>query len=273
MISAFARACLVLGDPVYAERAKAAADFVLTQMWSDGLLSRSYKDGQIRHQGVLDDYAFLIQGLLDLYEATGQLRWLSTAAKLDIVLADHFEDSAGGFFFTGTEHEALLAREKPTYDGAVPTGNSIHALNLFRLQEFTTNDRYRQRAEGTLRAMSSILGSRPRAMSEMLMAVDWFLDEPKEILIVTPRTRTDATAFLAQLGNTFLPNRIIGIVPEGEAKNHADLIPLLYAKVAMDGKATAYVCVRGLCELPTADPIVFERQIARVVPLREDGGP
>src|SRR3989441_2686345 len=256
MIAAHAQAALVLGDPGYADRAARAADFVLTKVRKDGRLLRSYTGGQAQHDGYLDDYAFLIAGLLDLYEATGNPRWLKEAVALDKVLEDHYEDKqAGGFFMTSNDHEALLAREKPSYDGAEPSGNSVQALNLLRLHEFTTEDRYRVRAAKALQAFSAILQRAPAAVSELLLAVDYHLDTPKEIVIVTPKSRADAAPFLAQLGTTFLPNRILAVVAEGEdLAAQAKLVPLVESKVAQGGKATAYVCENKECALPTADP-------------------
>jgi hypothetical protein len=266
MISAHAQAALILRNSRYTDRAVLAADFVLTKMRKGGRLLRSYTDGQARHNGYLDDYAFLIAGLLDLYEATGTMRWLQEAVALDKVLENHYEDKqAGGFFMTSDDHEVLLAREKPSYDGAEPSGNSVQALNLLRLYEFTTEDRYRVRAEKTLQAFGEILKRAPVAVSELLLAVDYHLDTPKEIVIVTPQSRADAAPFLARLGMTFLPNRILTVVTEGEdLAAHATLVPLVENKVAQGGKTTAYVCERKVCALPTTDPVIFAKQISFV---------
>jgi uncharacterized protein YyaL (SSP411 family) len=272
MISAHAQAALVLGDTRYADRAGRAADFVLTKMRKNGRLLRSYKDGQARHNGYLDDYAFLTAGLLDLYEATSNPRWLKEAIALDKVLEDHYEDKqAGGFFLTSNDHEQLLAREKPSYDGAEPSGNSVHALNLLRLHEFTTEDRYRVRAEKTLQAFGEILKQAPAAVSELLLAVDYHLDTPKEIVIVTPKSRAEAEPFLAKLGTTFLPNRIVAVVPEEDLADQVKLVPLAESKIAQEGKATAYVCEQRVCELPTTDPVVFTQQIRKVRAFKEPG--
>ena len=127
MIAALARAALVLDDAAYAQRAARAAEFVLGRMRVDGRLRRSFAGGAAHHDAYLADYAFMIAGLLDLYEATGERRWLDQSIELDRVLADHYEDAAGGFFATSDDHETLLAREKPADDGAEPSGNSVQA--------------------------------------------------------------------------------------------------------------------------------------------------
>jgi uncharacterized protein len=266
MISAFARAALVLGDGRYAQVGDRAADFVLGRMRGpDGRLMRSYKDGRARHNGYLPDYAFMIAALLDLYEATGNPRRLRDAVALDEVLAARFEDGqAGGFFLTSDDHEELLAREKPAYDGAEPSGNSIQTLNLLRLQELTGRDAYRQRAERALGAFGETLRTSPAALSEMLLAVDWHTDVPKEIVIVTPNTRGEAGPFLDRLAKAFVPNRVLVVANERETDGIAELVPLAAGKIARGGVPTAYVCERGTCALPTGDPAVFVGQATKV---------
>jgi len=269
MISAQAQAALVLGEARYASRAERAAGFLLAKLRRNGRLLRSYKDGQARHNAYLDDYAFLTAGLLDLYEATGNLRWLREALELDRALEAHYEDPRrGGFFLTSRDHEPLLARQKPVYDGAEPSGNSVALLNLLRLHEFTTEDRYRQRAERALKAFAGALAESPASLSEMLPALDFFLDTPKQILIVTPASRAEAEPLLARLRAAFVPNRILAVVPQGQTLSaHARLTPLLENKTAVQGRATAYVCEKRVCQLPTSDPEVFARQVRKTQPL------
>ena len=139
--------------------------------------------------------------------------------------------------------ERLLVREKPTDDGAVPSGNSIASLNLLRLYLFTTDETYRVRAEMTLRAFSGLLEESPTAFSRMLEAVDLFTDRPKEILIVTPRSRDEAEPFLGELVRVYLPNRILVVVPEPEIDGLGTKVPLLNRKRALGGKPTAYFFV------------------------------
>jgi hypothetical protein len=269
MISAHAFAALVLDEPDYARRAERAADFLLENLRHEGRLRRSYKDGQATHNAYLDDYAFLAAGLLDLYEATGNLRWLREAIALDAVLEKRYEDREnGGFFLTSDDHESLLAREKPSYDGAEPSGNSVAVLNLLRLYEFTTQETYRQRAERALKAFEGVISASPVALSEMLLALDFHLDAPKEIILVVPRSRDEAQPLLGPLRTAFVPNRVLSIVSEGaELDRHTAVVPLLEDKRAIGGRPTAYVCERRICDLPTADPAVFAKQIAKANPL------
>ena len=269
MVSALARAALVLDEPAYGARAARAADYVLRTLRRDGRLLRAALDGEAQQTAYLDDYAFLIAGLLDLYEADGDLRWLEEAMALDTVLERDYEDAAGGGFFrTAADQASLLTREKPTYDAAEPSGNSVALRNLLRLHELTTDDRYRVRAERAFGAFGAVLAESPAAVSEMLLAVDYHLDTPKEIVLVVPAGRDDAAPFLAELRARFLPNRILTIVAEGaELERHARVIPLLDGKTARAGLATAYVCENRICDLPTTDPAVFATQIATVHPL------
>ncbi len=274
MISAYARAGLVLDNPLYTKTAGTAADFLLDKLYRDGRLYRSYKDGQARHMAYLDDYAFLTAGLLDLYEASFDIRWLQQAITLDKTLEQHYADrQAGGFFMTADDHETLLTREKPAYDGAEPSGNSVALLNLMRLHEFTTDDHYRQRADKALAAFSGSLQANPFALSEMLLALNFRLDQAKEIIIVTaegekPGAGPATRGMLAELRRTFVPNRVIAVVEQGKMlERQASVIPLLKYKRALQGKTTAYVCAQGVCELPTQDPAEFARQIAQTTPF------
>ncbi len=265
-ISAYARAGLVLDDSRYVRRAGRAARFLLETLYQDGRLYRTYMDGKGKTEGFLDDYAFLIAGLLDLYEAGSDLGWLEKAIELDAILEDRFEDgSQGGYFLTADDHEELLVREKPSYDGAEPSGNSVQTLNLLRLHELTTGNGYRRRAEGSFRFMEEPLRSNPVALSEMLLAVDFFLDAPKQILIVAPRGKKAETGpLLTALRRQFVPNRILSIVSEGsEQERTARVIPILHGKEAAGGRVTAYVCENRSCRLPTSDPDEFTSQLLR----------
>ncbi len=268
MISAFARGGMVLDDADDIHRASRAADFVLAKLRVDGRLLRSYKDGRGRLDGYLDDYAFMIQALLDLYEATGNVQRLGDAIGLQKVLDEGFADAeGGGYFATSGRHETLLAREKPDYDGAEPSGNSVALMNLLRLGEMTTDDGYRVKADRLLRAFGGTLKRQPLSLSEMLIALDFRVGVPKEILIVTPSSRAEAEPFLARLRKAFVPNRILAVAVQGaDLDAQVKHMPLLEGKVAAKGKATAYVCERGVCRLPTTDPETFAKELASVAP-------
>jgi hypothetical protein len=271
MISALARAASVLGEPRYAAQAERAAELVLTRMRERGRLLRSYAEGRARHAAYLEDYAFLIAGLLDLYEADSRPRWLDEAMALDRVLEARYEDRAlGGFFATSDDHEPLLARAKPVFDGALPSGNSVHAMNLLRLHELTGDDAYRRRADATLRAASGILAQAPQAFGELLLAADFRLDTAKQVVIVAPSSRAQAEPLLDRVRAAFVPNRVLVVAAQGgDLDAQAQRVPLLEGKVARGGAPTAYVCERQVCERPTSDPDELAAQLAKVASLPE----
>ena len=165
---------------------------------------------------------------------------------------------------TSDDHEKLIAREKPNYDGAIPSGNAIAIMNLLRLGELTTRSDYISRADKALSSFGTILTSQPSAMAELLLAIGFQLDKPKEIVIIVPEgKKEDAAPFLAEFRKTFIPNRILAVIAEGEdLRMHTEIIPLAQGKSTRNGKVTAYVCVGNTCKFPTTKPDEFARQLA-----------
>ena len=271
MISACARAGVVLDDPAWIARARRAAECVLGTMWDGSRLRRS--DGSAAgSEAFLDDYAFLAAGLVDLYEATFDARWLRDAIGLHARLDAAFADDAGGYFLTAAEHEAPIVRAKPADDGALPSGNAIAADTALRLAEITGDERHRQRATAALRALQPVLTRAPTSAPRLLGALEFSLDRPPEIVIV--RAGADdarAERLLAVARRAYLPNRaLIAAVDGADLTRQQELIPLLEGKQARDGVATAYVCEARVCALPTSDPTVLERQLTKVHPLPAD---
>ena len=266
MISAFARAGFALGEPRYTKQATRAAEFLLANVSDKGSLKRSWKDGKAQADGFLDDYAALAQGFIDLYEATSDPRWLTEAMALQRVLDARFHDAAGGYFLTPEGKQGLLAREKSAYDGVIPAGNSVAALNLLRLAELTGDESFRTRALEVLSAFAS----RIQAMPALLGALDWSLDQPLEVVVVRPRD-DGGEPLLRVLRRAFLPDAVRAIAVEGENLDaQSRSVSLLEGKRALGGKTTAYVCRKRVCDLPTAEPLVFARQLARPEPLFTD---
>ena len=274
MISAMARAGFAFDDPELLERAGRAATFVLKRMRRDGRLLRSFKDGKARFNAYLDDYAFLTAGLLDLYEGTADPLWLREALGLQATLDEHYwDEKVGGYFATSDDHEALIAREKPAYDGAEPSGNSVALMNLYRLQELTLDDRHRQRAEKVVQGFSGMLRRRPTAVSEMLLALQFKHDRPKEIVIVTAKAFDEAEPLLDVVRRTFAPSKVLAVVSEVQSpESLGGLLPLVKGKVTRKGRATAYVCEQGVCQLPTTEPDAFRRQLERTDPVSAPRG-
>jgi uncharacterized protein len=274
MISAMAVGGHVLDEPRYVEAAARAADFVLGRMRADdGRILRRFApatlvpsmDRRVSAQSFLEDQAFVAQGLLDLFESRSEPRWLEEAIAVSEALETHFADGdRGGWFMTARDAERLIAREKPTYDGAEPSGTSIALRNVLRLAAFTTDDRWRVIADKGFGSIAEILQSRPLAMTEALIAADFFLDVPLEVALVWPPTAgaNAARPLFDVLRARFVPNKVVAAGPEGAAI--AARVPFLVGKVAQSGKATAYVCERGRCDLPTTDAETFGKQLAKV---------
>jgi uncharacterized protein YyaL (SSP411 family) len=268
-ISAFARAGLALAEPGYRAAAERAADFVLGRMRVDGRLRRVHVDGRAAGPAFLEDYAFLIEGLIDLYEVARDPRWLREALALQNLLDTRYADAGtGGYYQTADDQEAILGREKPAVDGALPSGNSVAALNLLRLADLTSGAGHRERALGIFSAFRTQLERAPGAFGDLLLALDYHHDTAKEIVLVEPPSGGDLEAMLGPLRRSFVPNRVLSVVTQGpDLQAHATLVPLLDGKRARGGRVTAYVCEDRVCELPTEDPEVFARQIGTTRPI------
>ncbi len=264
-IGAFARAGLVFGEPRYVQAAARAAAFILDEMQSaDGALRRVHLGGRAEGPAFLEDYAFLIAGLLDLYEVDSQPRWLRAAIALQATLDAHYLDElGGGYFQAAAGGDALLVREKPSRDGALPSGNSVAALNLLRLAELTGDHRYSDAVIPIFSAFSELMDREPTAVSEMLLALDFYLSKRVEIVFITPPDGAGLDAMLAPVRSTFFPNRVLVAAPEDDRlEGHAELNPLLQDRIARNGRTTAYLCENFVCGFPTADPATFAEQLA-----------
>ena len=267
-ISAFAVGGRVFDEPRYVDAAARAATHLLDKMRLDGRLARSAKDGRVGAAGFLDDYAFACAGLIDLFEATFEPRWLREAITLAGEAERLFADPAGGWFMTAADHEKLIAREKPAYDGAEPSGTSVALLNALRLATFTSDDRWRAIADRAFAAVAPTLIENPLALTEALLALDYASDEPKENAIVWPRDAGPDAArpLLDVIRGTFVPNHALAAASEADVPALGALIPFIADKTAAGGRATAYVCVRGGCELPVHEPAALLELLARRLP-------
>ncbi|MFO0761051.1 MAG: hypothetical protein U0359_31525 [Byssovorax sp.] len=219
-----------------------------------------------------DDWVILAGALLDVFELTADPAWLSDAITLMEETERGFADPAhGGYFLTADHHEKLLLRDKPDYDGPIPSASSVAALVWLRLHAFTGDDRFRTRAESTVRAFSGVLSSRPLAMDHMLLALDWATDAVKEVVIVVPEGRgalsPAARPLLDVLARAFAPNLVLAVGTEADMQGAlGQRLAWAADKRLRDGRATAYVCERGACKLPTNDPAVLAAQLAEARP-------
>jgi hypothetical protein len=268
MITAFAQAGWMLDEPRYAAVASRAAGFVLTRMRTeDGALVRTYREGKKGSSSFLDDYASMVGACLDLYEATGRVVWLVSAVELQSDQdARYLDPQSGGYYLTPSGGETLLVREKPAYDRAVPSGNSVAARNLLRLHDFTGDAKWRSRAERLFASLGFRVTRSPNGYPLLLVALDHYYDTPLEVAIVAPLKQEEAAPLAERLRKTFVPNKAFAVLTDIQAAEQQAQVPWLEGKRAMGGKSTAYVCERGRCDLPTPNPAVFQKQVDRRKP-------
>ncbi len=263
-ISALAFGGRVLGERRWVDAAARAAEFVLGRMVRDGRLLRAWRAGDAGVPAFLEDHAFVVAGLLDLHEATLDPRWLEAAVDLCERQERLFGDEAGAWFQTASDHERLLAREKPSRDGAEPSGASVAILNALRLHALTTDDRWWRVASDALRHYAGLLEAQPAALGEMLLAVDFATDTVPEVVLVWPEGEPAPEPFLSVLRRTFLPSRALCGAPEGEGVARIGRTAKVAAGKAAAGRPTAYVCERGACQLPAISPDKLASQLAPV---------
>ena len=264
MLRAFAEAAGVLDRPDYAEAAARNADFVLGSLRREGRLLRTYRrdpatgEGRAKLNGYLEDYSFLIDGLLALHEVTLERRWLTAAIELGYDMVELFwEEASGQFFDTGTDHEELIVRPSDSSDNAAPCGGSMAADVLLRLAVITGDGELERRAVTALRSARELMSRFPTAAGHWLCALDFYLSAPKEIAILGGAEEEDTRALLAQVYANALPNRVV----VGGASDAVD-IPLLRDRERLNGRATAYVCRNYVCNLPVNEPAELARQLA-----------
>ena len=261
MLRSYAEAARALDHAGYRAIAERNADFLLTKLVGDGRLLRSYKYGHARLKGYLEDYANLAMGLLALYEATFNPRWFTEARRLADQMLDLFWDEAdGGFFSTGKDHEELIGRPKELMDNATPSGNSTATELLLRLAAYTGDERYRSHAATILLPLAPAMAEHPSALSQMLIALDFFIGPAREVAIVGDLTAPDTQALLAVVNGAFRPNLVLAAAaPDNSDAQSA--IPLLQDRPQREGKATAYVCQGFVCKEPVTTPEALEAQL------------
>ena len=260
MLAAFAEAASVLGRKDYAEVAERNAEFLLANLLYDGRLLRTYKDGKAKLNGYLEDYAFLIDGLLMLHEVNFSRKTLDAAIELGNAMVELFWDAATGQFFdTGHDHEQLVVRPKDLTDNAIPCGSSMAVDVLLRLAVITDDGDMELRASAALRGVRQLMMTFPTAAGNWLGALDFYLSRPKEIVIVGERGDADTDALLSEVHRHYMPNRVLLGASEGDDADSG--LPLLMERHKIDGMPTAYVCENYVCQLPTTDPQALVRQL------------
>lgn len=253
MITALVKGGLVLDRQEFLVAANRTADFLMENLMVDGRLKRRFREGDVRFAASLEDYAFLVQGLLDLYGADHNLKRLRQAIQLTEQQIKLFADKRGGFF-DAVHSDDLPARMKGSHDGAEPAGNSVAVLNLIRLGRLTGNDEWLERGRLTIESFGWILAKHPSAMVLMLSALDFHLDKPRQIVVSGNIEEMDTQAMFKVIHKNYLPNTMILLADGGENQNFlASFHPFLQGLEKLDNKATAYVCEDFVCQLPTND--------------------
>jgi len=267
MISAYARAAQILGEPRYLEAATRAARFLRTELYEEKskLLYRNYREGRSEIEGFADDYAFVIQGLVDLYEASFDIEWLKFAIELQETQDRlFFDEKSGGYFSTNRRESSVPLRMKDDNDSAEPAASSIAAINLLRLAQFRDDKQLEERARKTIDAFTPTLSHFASAMPQMLVALDYSLGKPRQIVIAGKPESLETKALLAEVHRHFLPNTILVLADGAEGQEYlGEKNEAIRAMSMVDGKPAAYVCENFTCKAPVTDSKILAQLLAR----------
>jgi len=250
MISAMAKASQVLKDSRYLIAAQKSASFLKTQLYEKEKLARRYRAGEAKFTASLDDYAYLIQGLFDLYEADFDEQWLSWTSHLQKKQDELFWDKdRGGYFFSEAEGSLLPGRNKRFEDNARPNSNAVSALNLLKLYNFTLHKPFRKKAKTIFSLAGDMMNRTHNAFSQMFIALDFYLDRSKEVIVVGPKKSHEKESILQMLRDEFLPNKTVGYISP-DAKSS---FPVFENKTTAEGRTIVYVCENNVCKYPTEE--------------------
>ena len=264
MLRAFAEAGAALGRSDYVDAARGNAAFVLDNMRdANGRILRTWRNGEAKLLGYLEDYACLADGLIALHEATLEPRWLVEAVSLADGMVDLFwDDAVGGFYDTGSDHEQLVIRPRDVFDNAQPCGGSVASDVLLRLGVITGNDDYSSKGATPLRALQQLLGRAPGATGHWLAALDFYVSLPREIVIVGSTDADSTRSMLNAVNSRFMPNKVAVGMADPDNPPLKDS-PLLEHRAMQDGQPTAYVCENYACQLPVTDAAALAAQLDR----------
>lgn len=254
MIAALAVAGTVLNEPTYLAAAKKAADFIWSTLRDEnGLLFKRFRDGEAGLPAHLDDYAFLIWGMLEIHQADFDTEYLDRALKLNQFMLETFWDHGeGGLFFTAASQVDLIHRNKEIYDGAIPSGNSVAAMNLIRLARLTSNPDFEEKAFQIGRSFAGQINRIPQGHTHFLSALMFAYGPAYEVIVSGNQNTDDASEMLNELRTHYSPNKVL-LFRTGSDQRLFELIPAMKDQIALDGKATAYVCQDFKCNAPTTD--------------------
>ncbi len=256
MIASLAKASVAFDEKRYAESAGRSVQFILSRLRrNDGRLLKRYWEDNGAMTAHLEDYAFFVRGLIELYEATFEVKYLKEAINLsDIMLADFWDKKNGGFFFSPRNGEKLPFRTKEIYDGVTPSGNSVAVMNLLKLSRITGNQKYEEKAKETIRAFAKIIKSAPYTHAYLMSAIDYAINPGFEIIITGNIESDDTKKMLSAVRKKYIPKKVILLRPQNaQSKNISKIAPFSSNMKAISGKATAYVCKNFACSLPTTN--------------------
>ncbi|OLE50978.1 MAG: thioredoxin domain-containing protein [Acidobacteria bacterium 13_1_20CM_3_53_8] len=261
MLASFAEAAAVLERDDYRSVAENNARFVLDNLRRDSLLLRSYKDGQAKLNGYLEDYAFFADGLITLYETTGDLLWLTEALSITNKMIEEFwDEEEGGFYYTGKSHEELIVRTKDYFDNATPSGNSVAADVLLRLATLSGDEDYSRRAVTIFRLLADTVKRHPSAFGRLLCALDFYLSTPKEIVLIGSYDAEETRELRLEVWGRYLPNKVV-VMAEEAGDKISQLVPLLRDRVMINSRPTAYVCQHYACNQPVTTREELSQQL------------
>ncbi|MCK4238403.1 MAG: thioredoxin domain-containing protein, partial [Candidatus Lokiarchaeota archaeon] len=256
MIAALVKASQAFDKSLYLNAAKKALNFILSNMRKpNNRLLHRYREGEAQIDAYLNDYIFLIWGVIELYEATFDTSFLKTALELNKVVIDHFwDDYIGGYFFTADDSEILLTRQKEIYDGAMPSGNSVAMLNLLRLSYLTGNHEFEEKANIISKVFAERVNNSPIAHTQLMVAVDFSVGPTYTIVIVGDAEEINTQEMLAYIHNQFLPN--ITLIQRNIKQDPPEIdvfINYIHNYNKIDDKTTAYICTNKTCKPPITD--------------------
>jgi uncharacterized protein YyaL (SSP411 family) len=266
MIAALAKAGAALGEPAYIEAASKAAGFIWTTLRDDeGKLFKRYRDGEAGLSAHLDDYAFLVWGLLELYQAKFQTDHLVNALSLtEIMIEEFWDEQVGGFFFTAKGQSDLIHRGKEIYDGAIPSGNSVAYTNLIRLSRLLLKPEYEERAQAIGEAFSGQVNQLSVGHTQLMAGLLFAESTAGEVVIAGSLESADTQEMLGRLRELYIPHQVVLLRPEDPDQDLIDLLPVMKDQIPIKGQATAYVCQNFACNAPTTD-------IEEMVRMLDDG--
>lgn len=266
MISSMTYGYRVIKKASYLHAAVKSTEFILNELSKDGMLLRSYRNDQAKFNAYSEDYGFMINALIDLYETDFQIKWLREGIRLnDIFIREFWDNENGGFFYTGNNHEELITRSKSAYDGPIPSANSIAAMNLLRLASFTGNEDFKNKAGAILRLFMEQIEHSPSSFSQMLCALDSYLIDPKEIVVVGKKDDENTIDFIHTIHGPYIPSKILVFYdPSEHIDKLENFIPLLKGRTGIHQKPIVYICQNYVCKLPIDEVEVLKKEIKQV---------